>query len=694
MNDLYATCSCGSGKKFKWCCQPIAAGIEKAFTLEEAGQHENALRAIEEVVRAHENNPEAWGQKAKLLYMQGNVDAAEEALEKAFQINSKYAYGLYLRASMRFNEGEIPGALILARRAADAFDSEAREILSALYSMIFDAEMRHNRPVAARVALEQIIQFAPGEEGPREGLEQVFGENARLPETARKRHALRSPGAAHRASWDAALKECPPKLSALASAYESLTQQDPNDDAAWYNLGLTKAWLGDNKAAVAALDSFLDKTKDESAAIEAATLQEVLRCGAGMEEQSDYVNHVLMVQLRDPQPVNALLQEWLQSRRLIPLQTEQEGVLSAILLELTTTGLVTVGNPGTEGGRLAGYLVIAGSTLRIQSPVKEPFERLKDELRTKLSLGLTEIRTTTTPPPFHDTIAEALLFPLGPGEDEQAEKRSIDYAQRFFEDIWIHRPSKSLSNIPPIDAAGSPVLARKLRGIVAFLRQCARFGMLNAYDFNRILHKVGLGETPAVTDPGTVGTVNIPTMNAAELAQLSVDTLSEDQLEQAFQTALRLDAQEIATHFASAAVARPAQAGKPDRYAYYAALATRAAIEGNHDAALGYLQAGLHHDAEVNAGKRHDDYELRRANVLTQRGDVDAAEQAFTALIARSPRVFKYRGQAAEAMLKLKQPAKALQFAEEGLKEAGLANDRDASGYMNDLIGAAKRQGA
>ena len=45
-------------------------------------------------------------------------------------------------------------------------------------------------------------------------------------------------------------------------------------------------------------------------------------------------------------------------------------------------------------------------------------------------------------------------------------------------------------------------------------------------------------------------------------------------------------------------------------------------------------------------------------------------------------------------MLKLKQPAKALQFAQEGLKEAGQANDRDASGYMNDLINAAKRQGA
>ena len=42
----------------------------------------------------------------------------------------------------------------------------------------------------------------------------------------------------------------------------------------------------------------------------------------------------------------------------------------------------------------------------------------------------------------------------------------------------------------------------------------------------------------------------------------------------------------------------------------------------------------------------------------------------------------------------LKQPKKALRFAEEGLKEARLANDRDAEGYLNDLAGAARKQGA
>ena len=34
MTDPYAYCTCGSGKKFKGCCQPISPGIEQALGLE------------------------------------------------------------------------------------------------------------------------------------------------------------------------------------------------------------------------------------------------------------------------------------------------------------------------------------------------------------------------------------------------------------------------------------------------------------------------------------------------------------------------------------------------------------------------------------------------------------------------------------------------------------------------------------
>ena len=51
--DSYSPCPCGSGKKFKWCCQPIHEDVARAMRLEQEGQHESALRAMDEVVAKH-----------------------------------------------------------------------------------------------------------------------------------------------------------------------------------------------------------------------------------------------------------------------------------------------------------------------------------------------------------------------------------------------------------------------------------------------------------------------------------------------------------------------------------------------------------------------------------------------------------------------------------------------------------------
>src|SRR5262249_44964327 len=88
--DLYTSCPSGSGKKFKWCCQPIHEQISRAFEQDAAGQHDTALRIMDEVVAANPGNPEAWGRKAQLLYQSNRVDEAEAALQKAFDLNPRY----------------------------------------------------------------------------------------------------------------------------------------------------------------------------------------------------------------------------------------------------------------------------------------------------------------------------------------------------------------------------------------------------------------------------------------------------------------------------------------------------------------------------------------------------------------------------------------------------------------------------
>jgi hypothetical protein len=356
--------------------------------------------------------------------------------------------------------------------------------------------------------------------------------------------------------------------------FEKIIQQDPSDTPAWFNLGLSRAWLGENQTALEALDRYIEGETNESDAVEAGALGEVLRCGHGMEAESDYHEYSANLQIRNPQPIEALLRDWQQNHRLIPIPLEQENLFHALVLDLTTSGLVTVGRPAADSGRLAAYVFIAGSLFRLASPLKEPFDRLREEVRQKLGLALNELQERTGPPQFHDVCAEALVFPLG---KERSQERIVEYASRYYEETWIHQPKRSLNNIPPVDAVGSSKLRKKLLGLIEFIQQCAAQGALSGYDFDRLRRKLGLLTTtstaPAATaTPASGVPADISALGAAELAALQPATLSDEQLEQAYQTAHRLDAGELAAHFAAALVTRPVQEGKTDRYPFFSFL--------------------------------------------------------------------------------------------------------------------------
>ena len=531
--DHYAACPCGSGKKYRWCCEPIDRDLRRAFEQEANGQHDAALRIIDEVLAAHPGNPQGFGQKAELLYKLGRVEEAEAALEKAFAINPSYPYGLLLRAIFRFQEGEIPGALLLARRAAEAYDPQAHDYLTQIYGLIFECEMAMNRPVAAREALRRAIHYAPAEQEFRDRFEAIFGEQSRLPLAARRDYRTGGPpppaDPARRAAWSSALGSFDSgRLGEMAVSLERLTAEAPDDGAGWYYLGLVRAWLGDNAKALEALDRHLDSEPDDDRATSSAALQEVLRCGLGLEEVGDYREHAFLYQFRDPGVIDALLQDWARSQRLVPLQSGKEGSFVGLLLEMSETGLITAGSPGADSGRFAGYLLIAGNVLRVSSPLKEPFDRLKDEVRQRLGLGLTELKEGRGPVQFHDVVADALIFPIKGDEKETAE-RVQKHVEQYYEDTWPHKPRKVLAGNKPIDAAGHTVLRRKLLGVIRFIEDCSKGGMIATYDFGRLRRKLGLTAGPgpalAAAGAGIAAATDVGAMGAPELAGLQPESL-------------------------------------------------------------------------------------------------------------------------------------------------------------------------
>jgi tetratricopeptide (TPR) repeat protein len=290
-------------------------------------------------------------------------------------------------------------------------------------------------------------------------------------------------------------------------------------------------------------------------------------------------------------------------------------------------------------------------------------------------------------------LAEALGVPVRPTDKQETARRVQEHINRFFEEIWIHRPLASLNRIAPIDAAGHPTLRKKLLGAIQFIQDCAAFGPTKDYDFNRLHRKLGLGaDEQAETAPAAAAGMDIGAMGAPELAALQPDSLSIKDLDLAFQTALKVDAREIAERFARAIIARPPQADRPDRYPSYSYLIQKASSEGNLDDALDQVNEGEQADCAQNEGRRRNEYELRRGQIHVKRGEFAEAIGVFDRLIARIPSDLKYRGSAVEALLSARQASHALRYAEEGLALARKNNDRDSEGYFMELVEAAKRQ--
>ena len=201
MLDPYSSCPCGSGKKFKWCCQAIHEDIEKALWQQKNGQHEPALKTIDDVVKAHPKNPEALGRKAQLLHANGRKEEAEKVIEEAFHINPEYAFGYLLQGLMRLEEQEEQGDYAVPQGGGTyAFDaSDQLAFLSTNRPVRNDA----NHPVAARYAYSQCMRQQPDNRGTPSFMKRSAGK---LPNAGAHEYKLLGTGRRPAAPHDAVAK--------------------------------------------------------------------------------------------------------------------------------------------------------------------------------------------------------------------------------------------------------------------------------------------------------------------------------------------------------------------------------------------------------------------------------------------------------------------------------------------------------
>ena len=686
--DLYSACPCGSGKKFKWCCSSVWGPIEKAYESFSKGQVESAIAQMKTLQTTNSDNPEVFGRLAELLLLSGQPTQAEAELEKAFKLNSNYPFGYYLRAGLRIDEGEWEGALILLRKAAIYYHIDSKEDLARVYNLIFRCEMNRNKPLAAKVALQIAARHAPANTQLKEMLVNLSGPQSRLPKIIRNDIAfIPTEKLVDNPSF---VESEDIRLGSLPDIFKKKIEENPADNGAKFNLAVAFAWLGMNKESSQALDEFIKKEKNDTLYRKAGVLQEVLKFAIGMDEESDYVNYHIGIPLSNPEPVSKWLSELQNTRRILPLHQDKEnGTITFFLLEESASGLITTGVPTKEFSKVIGYLAIYPQTMVAWGYDSKKIENLKHEFITKLQIPINQIVSTTNTADFGSVLLPAAIVPLAAKDQEQAKKMASGQMEKYFEESWINQPRKSLLGNTPVDASVHPLLAKKLAGIIDFYEEILETQDSSLYDFNRLRHKLSLGENLAQL--ADLASKPVKNMNAAELASVDSEDMNLEQLEEAYRAAIALDAQELAYKFAKLMPSKGLLPGHGLFVSIIKYLAEKEIDNGNKPAMVELLNTAIAKLKSENLPEQTAELQIAKMKNFAKMNDIFQVIKVVDEILAKHLDNDKLLVAAAETMIKLNQKSEAKKVCEAGLKFAKAKNKGDLIEFFSDMLKSASK---
>lgn len=698
--EAYSPCPCGSGKKFKWCCQPFYSQIERVFIQDENGQHEAAAAAMEQLVQQFPGNAEVWGRRAELLWNQGNLDEAEAALDKALSLNPKYAMGYHLRGMFRHQEREYAGALLLYRKAIELADPDTHDLVAEIQMSIAQCELLRKRPLAARAALDIALRHVPSLAEAQRLEQEYFGKDTPFHAIQRQRFTLlplpKNAAPDLKQAWQQALASGQSgKLADALKAFEKLAQAHPREAPVLYNLALLRAWLGDHAGAIAALDHYVAHETDPQAAEAAWCLAESLRQAEGMEELADWLVTSVAFQVQDLRGLANLLES---DRRFIEFQRLQQAV-AGLMLDREFDPAIRPEIALFELPRVAAHVVIVGNTVRFYGVQPELLEKAIAHFQGMMGSQAIQGERTTIASTIQN-IAEWLLpirIPKLPDEDALRLIRAC-YAERL-EQTWPNRRLRSLGHRTPLEAMTCAAMRPRVRGLVGYLKHAAAI-LPFPYDLaplRQLLEAVAVDpEARAVP----LLELEFPTLawrpkksladcTVEELNSLPLDAMNEADLRQALQAAQRQQHPRLIATFAEALLGNTEDG--EERFGWTQALVLALAAEGDLAGAQARLDEALKEDQTRRNGARQMDLEMLRARLLLGAREGKPAYEVLVRLIQKQPSNLDLLGTAAEGMLKVGMRPQAAQFADHGLAHARAKGDKNRVGYFQDLLAAAKR---
>lgn len=616
--EAYSPCPCGSGQKYKWCCQKVEAFAQKSARLQDTGASEPAKAALDEGLAKFPANPWLTIRKALILARQQKTAEAAEILKQlvAKEPGHPGAQNFLVRAIL-----EIDGTVAAAAALQSAFTAVSEE----------------NRPALAITA--QIVGMLLGEEGHfpaalahLELSETLAPEEERDPNFRRSRRMIEAnasisawirnpyplspaPGSLPKDQADTyqrALDWANQGLwSSASAAFETLSGSGVAE--ADRNLGILRLKLAQDTEAVEAFRRFITARPNDPEAVDFEALTQIVAPPQGGE----LVGHVqliwtirdrtgLMKRLTDdptvaaegPGPIDendpeSPEVEWFT---LLDRPKPADGVRLDVNLVPHVEARVTVGK------EIAALDVVDDGRL----------ERLRDRL--------TELAGPTLPPAHPRTktlgpvsrLSTALdvemWMPEGLSREERARVSHAEHA-RIITEVWPNTGMPYLGGKTPRQAAKAGGATLPLRAALLqfeFSQEFWRSGI----DFNALRAELNVPAEP----PIDASTVDVETLHLARLAHVPFDKLDDSRLVALFARAHRYALPLALELSAAAVVERPAifDRGEIDRVTPYADLANLAVSRrASNEEAMGYLTKGRQADKNPLDAVRWDFLEVR-----------------------------------------------------------------------------------
>ena len=189
----------------------------------------------------------------------------------------------------------------------------------------------------------------------------------------------------------------------------------------------------------------------------------------------------------------------------------------------------------------------------------------------------------------------------------------------------------------------------------------------------------------APTESEAPATASVGSMNAAELATVNVETLSDDDVKNAFTSAKRLDANELATRFAQALGSRAATTPGQDCFIYDQHIIFQLLGEDRVERAYVSTLKALERDAKLNDGKRSIDYRKLRLKVLLAGKRLSEARHDLDKLLADKGEDLDLFVFAVEELLRFGHKDLASKYAGMGKLVAARKNERDRLSYFEEI---------